>query len=40
LTKSQLRLITPATEKRTVIPKRRPNADLQTLIVLIAVFEI
>jgi type 1 fimbriae regulatory protein FimB/type 1 fimbriae regulatory protein FimE len=28
--KSHLQLITPATEKRTVTPKRRPNADLRT----------
>jgi hypothetical protein len=27
LAKSRLRLITPVTEKRTVAPKRRPNAD-------------
>jgi type 1 fimbriae regulatory protein FimB/type 1 fimbriae regulatory protein FimE len=30
LAKSHLRLITPATEKRTVTPRRRPNADLRT----------
>jgi integrase len=30
LAKSHLRLITPATEKRTVTPTRRPNADLRT----------
>jgi type 1 fimbriae regulatory protein FimB/type 1 fimbriae regulatory protein FimE len=30
LAKSRLRLVTPATEKRTVTPKRRPNADLRT----------
>jgi type 1 fimbriae regulatory protein FimB/type 1 fimbriae regulatory protein FimE len=30
LAKSQLRLVTPATEKRTVTPRRRPNADLRT----------
>jgi type 1 fimbriae regulatory protein FimB/type 1 fimbriae regulatory protein FimE len=30
LAKSHLRLVTPATEKRTVTPKRRPNADLRT----------
>ena len=30
MAKSHLRLITPATEKRTVTPKRRPNADLRT----------
>jgi type 1 fimbriae regulatory protein FimB/type 1 fimbriae regulatory protein FimE len=30
LTKSHLRLTTPATQKRTVRPKRRPNADLRT----------
>jgi integrase len=28
--KSHLRLITPATDKRTVRPKRRPNAELRT----------
>jgi type 1 fimbriae regulatory protein FimB/type 1 fimbriae regulatory protein FimE len=30
LTKSRLRLVTPAVKKRTVIPERRPNADLRT----------
>jgi type 1 fimbriae regulatory protein FimB/type 1 fimbriae regulatory protein FimE len=30
MAKSHLRLITPATEKRTVTPKRRPNGDLRT----------
>jgi type 1 fimbriae regulatory protein FimB/type 1 fimbriae regulatory protein FimE len=30
LAKSHLRLVTPATEKRTVTPKRPPNADLRT----------
>jgi type 1 fimbriae regulatory protein FimB/type 1 fimbriae regulatory protein FimE len=30
LPKSQLRLITPNTENRTVTPKRLPNADLRT----------
>jgi integrase len=30
LAKSHLRLITPATEKRTVPPRRRPNAALRT----------
>jgi type 1 fimbriae regulatory protein FimB/type 1 fimbriae regulatory protein FimE len=30
LAKSHLRLFTPATEKQTVTPKRRPNADLRT----------
>jgi type 1 fimbriae regulatory protein FimB/type 1 fimbriae regulatory protein FimE len=30
LAKSHLRLVTPATEKRTVVPTRRPNADLRT----------
>jgi len=30
LSKSKLRLVTPATEKRTVTPRRRPNADLRT----------
>jgi type 1 fimbriae regulatory protein FimB/type 1 fimbriae regulatory protein FimE len=28
--KSHLKLVTPATEKRTVTPTRRPNADLRT----------
>jgi hypothetical protein len=28
--KSHLKLVTPTTEKRTVTPKRRPNADLRT----------
>jgi len=28
--KSHLRLVTPATKKRTVVPKRRRNADLRT----------
>jgi site-specific recombinase XerD len=30
LVKSHLRVITPATEKRTVTPRRRPNAELRT----------
>ena len=30
MAKSRLRLVTPATKKRTVTPKRRPNADLRT----------
>ena len=30
MAKSRLRLVTPATEKRTVTPRRRPNADLRT----------
>src|SRR3954451_12507574 len=30
LAKSHLRLISPNTEKRTVTPKRLPNADLRT----------
>ena len=30
MAKSQLSLVTPSTENRTVIPKRRPNADLRT----------
>jgi integrase len=30
LHKSHLRLVAPATKKRTVTPKRRPNADLRT----------
>jgi type 1 fimbriae regulatory protein FimB/type 1 fimbriae regulatory protein FimE len=30
LAKSPLQLVTPAIEKRTVAPKRRPNADLRT----------
>jgi hypothetical protein len=30
MTKSNIRLVTPATEKRTVAPKRRANADLRT----------
>jgi type 1 fimbriae regulatory protein FimB/type 1 fimbriae regulatory protein FimE len=30
LAKFQVRLVTPATEKRTVTPKRRPNADLRS----------
>ena len=30
MAKSHLRLVAPATEKRTVTPKRRPNADLRT----------
>jgi integrase len=30
LAKSHLKLVTPATEKRTVVPTRRPNADLRT----------
>jgi type 1 fimbriae regulatory protein FimB/type 1 fimbriae regulatory protein FimE len=30
LAKSRLKLVRPATEKRTVAPKRRPNADLRT----------
>src|SRR5450755_3464526 len=28
--KTRLRLVPPATEKRTVTPKRRPNADLRS----------
>ena len=28
--KAHLRLVTPATVKRTVVPKRPPNADLRT----------
>jgi hypothetical protein len=28
--KSHLKPVTPATEKRTVTPKRRPNAELRT----------
>ena len=30
MAKSNLRLVTPATVKRTVAPTRRPNADLRT----------
>src|ERR1700720_2126155 len=30
MTKPLLKLVTPATEKRTVTPRRRPNADLRT----------
>ena len=30
MAKSNLKLVTPATEKRTVVPTRRPNADLRT----------
>ena len=30
MVKSRLRLVTPAPEKRTVTPTRRPNADLRT----------
>jgi integrase len=30
LAKSHLQLVAPATEKRTVTPRRRPNADLRT----------
>ncbi|WP_198028242.1 tyrosine-type recombinase/integrase [Bradyrhizobium sp. WSM1743] len=30
MAKSHLKLVTPATEKRTVTPKRRPNADLRS----------
>jgi integrase len=30
LAKSRLRLVTPSTEKRTVTPRRRPNAELRT----------
>ena len=30
MAKSHLKLVTPATVKRTVTPKRRPNADLRT----------
>jgi type 1 fimbriae regulatory protein FimB/type 1 fimbriae regulatory protein FimE len=30
LTKSHLRVVAPPTEKRTVTPRRRPNADLRT----------
>ena len=30
MAKSRLRLVTPATEKRTVTPTRRPNANLRT----------
>jgi len=30
MAKSQFKLVTPATEKRTVTPRRRPNADLRT----------
>ena len=30
MAKSHLKLVTPATVKRTVMPKRRPNADLRT----------
>ena len=30
MAKSHLKLVTPTTEKRTVTPKLRPNADLRT----------
>ena len=30
MTKSHLKLVTPATINRTVTPKRAPNADLRT----------
>jgi hypothetical protein len=30
MAKTRLRLVTPATVKRTVTPKRRPNGDLRT----------
>jgi site-specific recombinase XerD len=30
MAKAHLKLVTPATEKRTVTPRRRPNADLRT----------
>jgi type 1 fimbriae regulatory protein FimB/type 1 fimbriae regulatory protein FimE len=30
LAKSHLKLVTPASEKRAVTPKRRPNADLRS----------
>ena len=30
MAKSRLRLVPPSTEKRTVTPRRRPNADLRT----------
>ena len=30
MAKSRMRIVAPSTEKRTVIPKRRPNADLRT----------
>ena len=30
LAKSRLHLVTPATEKRTVAPKRRPNTELRS----------
>jgi integrase len=30
MAKSHLKLVAPATEKRTVVPTRRPNADLRT----------
>jgi hypothetical protein len=30
LVKSHLKPVTSATEKRTVVPTRRPNADLRT----------
>ena len=30
MTKSHLKLVTPATVKRTVVPRRPPNADLRT----------
>ena len=30
MAKSHLKLVAPATEKRTVTPRRRPNADLRT----------
>ena len=30
MAKSRLKLVTPSTKKRTVVPKRRPNAELRT----------
>lgn len=30
MAQSHLKLVTPATVKRTVVPRRRPNADLRT----------
>ena len=30
MAKSRLRIVAPSTEKRTITPKRRPNADLRT----------
>jgi len=30
MAKSHLKLVTPTTKKRTVVPKRRPNAELRT----------